>query len=110
MPILIEREAPPLVMDDTGTVRIGATRVTLDSVIARFLAGATAEEIADDYDSVALPDVYATIAYYLRHRQEVDAYLAERTRLGDELQAAIENEPGYRQLRQRLMERAQQRG
>lgn len=39
---------------------------------------------------MSLTDVYAILAYYLRHRSEVEAYLAGQEREGAELQAHIE--------------------
>lgn len=71
-------EQVPIRTDTEGVIRVGGTRVTLDTVVAAFEAGATAEEIAQQYPSVALADIYAVIAYYLRHRHEVQSYLTER--------------------------------
>ena len=71
-------ERIPVQTDADGVVRIGGTRVTLDTVVGAFEAGATAEEIVQQYPSVALADAYAVIAYYLRHRVEVAAYLDRR--------------------------------
>lgn len=76
MSLPLTTEPPPLRTDEHGVVRVGQSRVTLDLVVGAFLEGATAEEIAMRYPSLALGDVYAAAAYYLRHRQEVDAYLA----------------------------------
>ncbi|MGC9948686.1 MAG: DUF433 domain-containing protein [Bryobacteraceae bacterium] len=45
------------------------------TLIDAFLEGATPEEIYQEYPSVDLADVYAVIAYYLGHRDVVDAYL-----------------------------------
>ena len=53
-------------------------------------SGATPEVIHENYEPVSLADVYAIFAYYLRHRGEVEDYLAEQERLGAELQARIE--------------------
>lgn len=50
----------------------------LDTVVAAFEQGATPEEIGLRYDTLDLADVYAAIAYYLRHRDEVGAYLRAR--------------------------------
>jgi len=75
----------PLSVDAGGAVRVGATRVTLDTVVAAFLLGATAEEIAQDYSTLDLVDVYSVIAYYLRNRPEVDAYLRQRQQEADDL-------------------------
>ncbi len=45
-PVLqVTAEIVPLRMDTDGVIRIGDTRVTLDTVISAFLEGATAEEI-----------------------------------------------------------------
>ncbi len=38
-------ETVPLVRDADGVIRVGKTRVTLDTVVSAFLDGATAEEI-----------------------------------------------------------------
>ena len=76
MPLTLHNLAHPLRIDHTGTVRIGPTRVTLETVIRTFLQGATPEDIADAY-SLDLATTYATISYYLQNRQEVDAYLGD---------------------------------
>jgi uncharacterized protein (DUF433 family) len=71
-------DPPPLRTDEHGVVRVGGTRVTLDTVIGAFRDGAAAEEIAFRYPALDLADIYAAITYYLRYRDEVDAYLAVR--------------------------------
>jgi uncharacterized protein (DUF433 family) len=64
-------ERVPIHTDADGVVRIAGTRVTLDTLVEAFDAGATAEEIAQRYASVALVDVYSVITYYLRHKAEL---------------------------------------
>lgn len=71
-------EPVPLVACSDGVMRVGGTRVTLDTILSAFSKGATAEEIVQQYPSVALADVYQVIAYYLRHASEVNAYLERR--------------------------------
>ena len=71
-------EIIPLRTDSAGVTRIGATRVTLDTVVAAFCDGATAEEIVQQYPSLNLADVYHVIGYYLRRTSEVEAYLQAR--------------------------------
>jgi uncharacterized protein (DUF433 family) len=44
-------------------------------VIRAFQDGATPETIAQRYTTATLADIYAVIAYYLRHREDVEAYL-----------------------------------
>ncbi len=78
MLLVVHPEPVPLAADGEGIIRVGGSRVTLDAVISTFRAGATAEEIAQQYPSLPLADVYSVLTYYLRHRDEVDSYaLAE---------------------------------
>lgn len=71
-------EPIPLELSADGVIRISKTRVTLDTLVAAFTEGATAEEIAQQYPSVPLSDVYSVIGYYLRRSAEVEAYLTRR--------------------------------
>jgi len=77
-------------IDDHGAIRIGNTRVALEIVIGEYLAGTNAEEIAEQYSTLALADVYSAIGYYLRHREEVEAYLQRRDQLAEEVCQRIE--------------------
>ncbi len=98
---------PLTLAEDSGVIRVAGTRVTLDTVIGAFKSGATPEEIAQDYSSVPLADVYAVITYYLRHRSEVEEYLDRRAREHRELRCEIESRPGYQEFRERLLARMQ---
>lgn len=101
-------EPIPLALVDEGQViRVAGTRVTLDTVIRAFQQGATPEEIAQDFSAVSLPDIYAVIAYYLRHRSEVDEYLQRREREHAVLEQEIKAHPEYQELRDRLLARVQ---
>jgi uncharacterized protein (DUF433 family) len=98
-------ERVPIQTGTDGLVRVGGTRVTLDTVVAAFDAGATAEEIVQQYPSLALADVYSVIAYYLHHRSDVRAYIAQRM-----AQAALIREQNERRcepsgIRERLLAR-----
>ena len=71
-------EPVPIVTDADGVMRVTGTRVPLDTVVAAYQKGETPEQIAQDYSSLETADVYSAIGYYLRHRQEVEAYLERR--------------------------------
>jgi uncharacterized protein (DUF433 family) len=101
----IEPEPVPLVRDDAGRLMVPGTRISLDVLVADFKQGKTPEAIHSDYETVSLADVYAVFAYYLRHRSEVEAYLAEQVRLGAELQARIEASDPPDGLRAKLLAR-----
>jgi len=54
---------------------INGTRVSLDSVVYRWLEGLSPESITECFPVLTLEQVYGAIAYYLSHRIEIDAYL-----------------------------------
>ena len=60
------------------------SRVSLESVIFRFLDGASPESIADDFPTLSLEQVYGAITFYLANRTELDAYLAGNEKLWSE--------------------------
>lgn len=91
--------------DTDGVLRIGQTRVTLDSVIYAFRDGASVEEIVSLYPSLNLPEVYAVIAYYLGNQDRVDAYIAEQERLADEIREEVEAQSTQAGLRAKLLSR-----
>ena len=74
-PIKFQVTSPPFRWDEAGGIRIGSSRMTLDSLLAAYQNGSTPEEIAIQYSVLSLEDIYSAIAYYLNHRQELDNYL-----------------------------------
>ena len=105
MNLVIAAEPAPLETNVDGVVQVGKTRVTLDTVIAVFKQGTTAEEIIYRYPSLKLADVYATIAYYLNHQQEVEAYLQRRQKQAQEVRKMNETKFDPQGLRDRLLAR-----
>ena len=95
----------PLHTDSHGAIRVGGTRVTLDSVIYAFNQGLGAEEIIEQYPSLDLADVYSVISYYLHHRDEVDGYLKKREQEAEEIQHRIEARFAPQGIRERLLAR-----
>lgn len=110
MGIVLQSEAPPLRQDTSGALRVGHSRVLVDLVIRAFQDGATPETIAQRYPTATLADIYAVISYYLRHRDELDAYLADREHQAHEVHQRITHHQGdLADFRSRLLAR-QQRG
>jgi uncharacterized protein (DUF433 family) len=95
----------PLTRDVHGVFRVGGTRVTLDLVVRAFNRGATPEEIAQDFPSLLLPDIYQVIGYYLKHGSELAGYLDERTRAEQQMLDTHREEWSPRGLRERLLAR-----
>ena len=65
--------------------------------------GATPEQIVQKFGELRLDDVYAVIMYYLRHPEDVRAYLLERERQGKNLQKRVEEDPRNSDFRERLL-------
>jgi uncharacterized protein (DUF433 family) len=81
MALVVAAQRLPLVTDADGVVRVGSTRVTLDTVVAAFRDGLTAEEIVAQYPALRLADVYQVIGYFLDHEAEVDCKCGSSTPL-----------------------------
>jgi uncharacterized protein (DUF433 family) len=105
MAFSIETQTVPIEMDAHGVMRIAGTRVTLDTVVAAFEQGATAEEIAQQYPSLDLADVYAVISFYLRRRSEIIAYLDQRQQQAQIIRTENERRFDPQGVRDRLIAR-----
>jgi uncharacterized protein (DUF433 family) len=105
LPSMEIAETPPLYRLPSGAVRVRGTRVSLDSVIYAFDEGATPEEIVMRFPTLLLPDVYAIGAFYLRHRDEVQAYMEASRRRAEEVRRQVEEICPPDGFRERLMAR-----
>jgi len=105
MILAIKAEPAPLTVNTDGVVRVSGTRVTLDTLVAVFKQGATAEEIVYRYPSLRLGDVYASIAFYLNHQEDVETYLQQRQQQGQEIRQMNEARFDPQGLRDRLLAR-----
>lgn len=101
----IADEPIPLLLEPDGTLRLRGTRVTLESIVILFDTGATAEQIVESFPSVELADAYAVLTYCLRHRNAVDAYLANRQAEAEEVRRRIQSRFDQTGLRERLRSR-----
>ncbi len=88
--VALKPEPVPLVRDDAGRLMIVGTRVPLDTLVAAFKRGEAPEVIHYSYPTVTLADIYSVLAYYLHHRDEVEDYISEREREGEETRARME--------------------
>ncbi|MBI4506290.1 MAG: DUF433 domain-containing protein [Chloroflexi bacterium] len=105
VPLSIETEPVPLAVGRDGVIRIRGSRVTLDTIVAAFRLGSTAEEILHQYPSLKLADIYAVIAYYLRHEADVDTYLRQRQEQAQRVRAQSEARFDRTGVRERLLAR-----
>lgn len=109
MSIAVSAEPVPVHADPNGDIRVGDSRVLLDLVVHAFDAGATPETIVQMYSTLNLSDVYAVIAWYLRHRPEVQEYLDDREQRAEETQRTIQShQRDMSEIRVRLVNRKTQ--
>lgn len=101
----------PLHTDEHGSIRIGKSRITLDTIIETYKMGATIEELAQNFPTLAVADIMYTVGYYLRHTEEVETYLAEQESEAEVIRKKIESDPQNIEFRARLKGRIEkQRG
>lgn len=59
-------------------IRIKGTRIGIESILYEYIhRGRAAEDIALQFHTVTLEQVYATILYYLHNKETVSSYLAD---------------------------------
>jgi uncharacterized protein (DUF433 family) len=98
----------PMAVDERGMIRIAGTRITLDTIVGAYNRGDTLDEIVYGFPSLSLADVHTVIAYYLRHREMVDAYIAENRRKAEEALRDYEARYGATPTRAELERRSRQ--
>jgi uncharacterized protein (DUF433 family) len=86
--------------DENGALRVGKTKVSLDSVVYAFKQGHSPETIQQQYPSLSLEEIYGAITYYLGNREEVDGYLKRQEQLWDQLRQ--QSEQAHNPVVQRL--------
>lgn len=79
--------------DDHGVLRVGNTRVSLESLVYRFLDGDSPESIQQQFRVLALEDVYGALTCYLANREEVHQYLKRQEEYWEKVKREIDAEP-----------------
>jgi uncharacterized protein (DUF433 family) len=108
-PVQFQATSPPFRWDEAGGIRIGSSRVTLDSILASYHNGSTPEEIAIQFSVLSLENIYSAIAYYLNYRQEIDNYLEQRNQQAQQLRQQLTQKHNLVDLRHRLLTRQSQK-
>ena len=102
--ILETTQTIPLEVWEDGTIRVKGTRLLIDMIINEYKSGAIPEEIVDSFPSVEVAEVYAIIAYYLTHKEQVEKYLEKQENEAAEVRKLIESMPNYHEKRNQLRE------
>lgn len=88
-----------------GGYYVAGTRVALASVVCQFQDGASPETIRHNFPTLSLEQVYGSIAFYLGHQDEVEAYLRGLDQKWEELERDAKTADP--ELRRRLEEARQ---
>ena len=105
-PLPLDPLPVPLSLDASGTLRVRDTRIPLERVVHAYLDGASPETIVDWFDTLKLADVYIVVAYYLTHKETVEAYMRQREQVAEEVRRKIEAaQPPRAGLRAELLAR-----
>lgn len=82
-------------------MRIGTSRVMLDSIVAGFEQGHSPETLQQQYPTLSMKEVCWVITYYLAHTDEVHTYLKRQDELWEAWRAksASQSSPVVARLR-----------
>jgi uncharacterized protein (DUF433 family) len=86
----------PLVQWEDGTIRVHDSRVTLDTIVARFQVGDTLAEIHDGFPTVSPEQIKTIIDWYLNNQAEADSYLEQEEAEAERLRLEIQSRPEYK--------------
>lgn len=88
---------PHLETDPTrrrGAVKLRGSRLTVsDLALLHLRLGRSVDQIAGDY-ALPLASIYAALAHYYDHRQEIDERIAADEAYADDLQRSLESPLG----------------
>jgi uncharacterized protein (DUF433 family) len=93
------RYAHIFLRDDKGPVIDGTRMRVIDLIEAQKAYGYSPEDLATEYPSFTLGQIYSALAYYWDHKQELDEEMARRLASVQELRASMPDPPGLQRLR-----------
>lgn len=85
-----------------GSYYLAESRVSLASIVYEYRDGAAPETILANFPTLSLEQIHGVIAFYLEHREEVEAHLRELEKKWDE--AERNAKPASPELQQRIEE------
>jgi uncharacterized protein (DUF433 family) len=96
----VETRYAHIVLEDTGVPHIaGTTMKVVELVTAHQAYGWGPEELAVNFPYLTRGQIYSALAYYWDHQAELDADIARRAALADELQRNAPPHPLLTRLR-----------
>jgi uncharacterized protein (DUF433 family) len=76
----------PIVLDEQGVAYIeGTTAKVIEIVLAKEVSGQSPEELQQEFPHLSLAQIYAALAYYHQHKEELDADIERRRQLARQM-------------------------
>ena len=63
--------------EDPEIISIKGHRLGIEHVLEQYLAGYSAEQIAQEFPGLTLEQIHATITYYLHNQANVNSYIEQ---------------------------------
>lgn len=95
-------DPPVLVKWEDGSIRVAGSRLPFDRFVEMAQAGRSLEEMQEMFPSQSLATLHRLTAYYLDHREEVDAWHAAVLARAQALRAEWEKTHPSTEWRKRL--------
>lgn len=90
----------PIHLDERGVAWIEGTATKVIEVVRnKEWTGQSAEELQRDMPHLSLAQIYAALSYYHAHKEELDAEIARRERMMEQLRAEAGESPMAVRLR-----------
>lgn len=105
MPLTIHDDPVPLSAWEDGSVRVGGTRLLFAVLVECFNHTDSIEGALRAFPDARPADLYGAVAYYLRHRDEVDAFMAARDAHAAALRVEAERNLPMAPVKRRLLSR-----
>ena len=87
-------------------IRVKGTRIGIETVLYEYIyREQSPEAIVKLFPSLALDQVYATILYYLKHKETITEYLADWLAFGQRMRAEQAKNPPAAVIRLRQLKR-----
>ncbi|WP_353258998.1 DUF433 domain-containing protein [Prochlorothrix hollandica] len=89
-------------------IRINGTRIGIESILYEYIYRAKSpEEIEQQFYTVTLEQVYATILYYLHNKEDVSIYMADWLEFCRQQREVQQQNPSPARLKLRQLKREQ---
>jgi uncharacterized protein (DUF433 family) len=91
-----------LTQDELGFITVTGHRIGLNHIVRLYRDGYSVEQIAEEFDTLALATIHKVIAYYLENQALVNRYMAENDAELERQAAQATKGPTLAELRKRL--------